>query len=383
MSGPHPETVSDREARRFLDMAARAALRAFGDAEPNPLVGCVLVKDERVIGIGHHRVFGGPHAEREALANAAARGEDAAGCTAFVTLEPCCHHGKQPPCTDALLAARVARVVYAAADPNPPAAGGAGVLQRAGVAAEFSAASELASGLSVPFVHRLRTGRPWVIAKWAQTIDGRIATRDNESQWISGPLARRRVHRLRARVDAVLTGIGTVRSDDPMLNPRGVGRVRREAARVVVDSHLAIDPACKLVATARSHRTIVAATADAIDADPDRAERLRAAGVRVLATPSFGLRVDARALLEALARDHGVATVLVEAGPTLLGSLLEAELIDEAVVYIAPVVLGDERARASAEGRVAPRLADGRRFQLLRVKVIGGDVELTYRRSPG
>ncbi|MBM4107738.1 MAG: bifunctional diaminohydroxyphosphoribosylaminopyrimidine deaminase/5-amino-6-(5-phosphoribosylamino)uracil reductase RibD [Phycisphaerae bacterium] len=370
--------------KAHLDLAARLALRAAGDAEPNPLVGCVLVApDGRVIGLGHHRRFGGLHAEREAILSCRRQGRDPRGSTAFVTLEPCNGHGKQPPCAEALIEARVARVVFAAPDPSPSKGGGEGRLRAAGVEVARSDASPLASGLAEPWIHRMRTGRPWVIAKWAQTLDGRVATRMGESKWISGEASRRRVHRLRARVDAIVTGLGTVVADDPMLTPRGVRRVRRRPLRVVVDPDLEIPETCALVSTAGQAPTIVACAAELLGAEIARLkrERLEAAGVTLLGTPASARGwLDLRELLTGLHRERGVATVLLECGPGLMGALFEQDLIDEAVVYVAPLVLGDELARGVAEGRVARSLTAGRALRLWRVKAVGGDVELTYRR---
>jgi len=382
--------MTDRasDERRYLDLAARLAVRAEGRVEPNPLVGCVLVRDGRVIGMGHHRVWGGAHAERDALANARARGEDPAGATAYVTLEPCRHTGKQPPCTEALIEARIGRVVYAVADPGEESGGGAAVLANAGMACAQSDASPAAVACSRPFVHRVRTGLPWVVAKWAQTIDGRIATRTGQSQWISGPRSRRRVHRRRGMVDVMLTGIGTVLADDPMLTPRGV-RLRRPsgepARRVVIDADLETPLDCALVRTAGEIPTAVACAKDLVTAGitERRVADLEAAGVAVVGVPEDRerpgrLRLDM--LMRALVDRFGASTVMVEAGAGLLGSLFEADLVCESVVYLAPTVIGDEDALPVASGRVASRLSDARRFDLARVKRVGDDVELVYRR---
>ncbi len=361
--------------KRMLDRAARAAWRAWGLADPNPLVGCVIARGDEVLGIGHHQRFGGPHAEREALAACRRLGHDPAGATVYCTLEPCRHTGKQPPCTDALIEARVGAVVYARPDPAPVSGGGEAVLRAAGIEARRSDASVLATRLSDPFVHRVRTGRPWVIAKWAQTLDGRVATRTGASQWITGPTARRRVHRMRARVDAVLVGLGTVLADDPMLTARGVRRLRRGAARVVLDTEGRLPDDAALVRTAGETPTIVVTASDRVYPD----------GVRALRVGRGLGGVDLAGALTRLAEEHGVASVLVEAGPRVLGSFLEAGLVDEAFVHVAPMVLGDADAMGAATGRVAPTLADGRRFAVVRAAVVGGgagagDVEVWCRR---
>ncbi len=369
----------------MLNLAARLALRAQGKVEPNPLVGCVLTRDGRVVGMGHHRAFGGPHAEVEAIRDALRRGESTRGATAYVTLEPCNAQGRQPPCSRALIEAGVSRVVYAAADPNPAKAGGAGALRDAGVDVQLSDASALASGLSEPFRKRVRTGLPWVIAKWAQTIDGRVATRTGESRWISGEWARRRVHALRGRVDAILTGIGTVVTDDPMLTARLAHSPRRMATRVVVDTDMRLPLDSQLARTAREVPTIIAverSMACTTYTAPKRAA-MDQAGVTIIpiADQGHGHGLNLPELLTTLRRDHHVCTLLVEAGPGLMGSMFEEDLIDEAVVYIAPLMLGDEQAKSVAVGRSADKLSNARRFALTRVKRVGPDIEAVYRRT--
>jgi diaminohydroxyphosphoribosylaminopyrimidine deaminase/5-amino-6-(5-phosphoribosylamino)uracil reductase len=377
-------------ARAMLDLAARLALRAAGNVEPNPLVGCVLTRtggEESIIGLGHHRRFGGLHAEREALADCRSRGIDPRGCTAYVTLEPCNAQGKQPACVDALLEAGAARVIFATRDPNPPKAGGAERLRSQGLevyfAPDLGARSALAESLIEPFAKRVATGLPWVIVKWAQTIDGRIATRTGESKWISGPMARRRVHRLRGRVDAVLTGMGTILADDPMLTARDVRRVRRVARRVVLDTELSIPLDCAIVRSAKDTPATVFCDPSIARAEITAQKRwaLGEAGVEVLGITPTRSHLDLTVALRTLAEKHGVATVLVEAGSGLMGALFEQDLVDEAVVYVAPLVLGDEAARSVATGRVASTLSMGRAMRLLWSKRVGPDVELVYRRA--
>lgn len=370
-------------------MAARLALRGQGDVEPNPTVGCVVANQGRVLGVGHHRRWGGPHAEREALADCRRRGNDPGGATCYVTLEPCCHHGKTPPCTDALIEAGIARVVYARRDPGEVSRGGAAVLAAAGILSERRAESGLAVAIGEPFAKRALTGLPWVIAKWAQTIDGRLATRGGDSKWISGEVSRRRVHRLRARVDAILTGLGTVIADDPMLSARGVRRVRRIATRVVVDSGLDIPLKSNLVTTARDWPTIVLCARELATATITGAKRemLERAGVRVVGAPCVAPgtpgRLDLAATVRMLGQTHGFSTIMLEAGPGLLGAMIEADLVDEAIVYVAPLLLGDEMAKAVVRGRVVDSLTAGKKWRLLRMKRCGEDVELTYRRAGG
>ncbi|MFN0132026.1 MAG: bifunctional diaminohydroxyphosphoribosylaminopyrimidine deaminase/5-amino-6-(5-phosphoribosylamino)uracil reductase RibD [Phycisphaerales bacterium] len=365
--------------RCYLDLAARLALRGMGDVEPNPMVGAVIVKDGRIIGMGHHQRFGGPHAEREALADCRACGNDPRGSTVYVTLEPCRHTGKTLPCTDALIEAGVARVVAARPDPNPVSGGGQVVLQTAGISCVFSLESELATRVSDPFVRRVTTGMPWVMAKWAQTPDGRLVTNPDEPRWISGEAARRRVHRLRARVDAIMTGIGTVLADDPLLTARGVARVRRVAKRVVIDGRLETPTDSAMVRTARDVPLIVACAAGATRLFSTRSEALRAAGVEIVEFAAEGERLDLRAVLRLLSEAKAVTTVMLEAGPRLLEAMFAAELVDKAVVHVAGTdVLGTEAAMRSI-----PAYADRHRLPLVHSRRVGADLELTFAKSSG
>ena len=325
------------DAARWMAHAARIAWRGHGGAEPNPMVGCVIVAPGgQLVAEGHHRRCGGPHAEVEALRRA---GSAARGATAVVTLEPCDHHGRTGPCSMALREAGVARVLYGCADPNPTAAGGAETLRRHGIDAEHVPHPD-AARVTAPFVHRVRTGRPWVIAKWAESADGRIATRPGEPRWISGERSRAMVHRERARVDAVLTGMGTVMVDDPLLTVRGT-RARRTPLRVVWAPRLGIPHDRAVVRTAREVPTVVAAPAEAIAAGAREAEGLRAHGVEVLAAADEG------ALLSELGR-RGVATVLVEAGGGLVRPMVARGLVNAAWVFTAPHELGDAGPRSAA-----------------------------------
>ena len=353
-------------------MAARAALRGRGDVEPNPLVGAVIVKDGGVIGVGHHRRFGGLHAEREAMANARGNGFDVSGSVVYCTLEPCCHVGKQPACCGGLIEAGVAGVVYARRDPAEVSGGGHAVLEAEGIWAELNESSEMAVRVSDPFVHGAKTGLPWVVAKWAQTIDGRIATSTGESQWISNERSRAMVHRMRSRVDAVGVGMGTVLADDPMLTARGVRRVRRTATRVVFDTHGRFPAECKLAQSAGEYQTVVCT------GEPGA---ISMAGVRALACPVVDGRLDLRAAMGLLRAECGVSSILIEPGPGLLGGLLEADVINEAVVHVAPGVMGDEAAKSAASGRVCEQLSQMKRFSLGGVRRVGDDVHLWYRRG--
>jgi diaminohydroxyphosphoribosylaminopyrimidine deaminase/5-amino-6-(5-phosphoribosylamino)uracil reductase len=357
--------LSDRDDdASFLRRAARIAVRGHGGAEPNPMVGCVLVdRSGAVIAEGFHRRCGEAHAEAMALARASTR---ARGATAYVTLEPCTHHGRTPPCADALISAGVARVVYASHDPNPLAHGGAAKLEAAGIAVELRSCREC-DLLNEPFLKRCRSGLPWVMAKWAQSIDGKIATRTGDSRWISGQRSRRMVHRERGRVDAILTGFGTARRDDPQLTTHGA-RGRRVATRVVVDPELELPVNLNVFSTAAP--TIVATL-------PELAGTATARGMRVAA---LGPQGELRPLLEHLARQCGVANVLVEAGGGLLGQLLRENLLDEAFVFVTPLVIGDEDALDPIRGLTPLAIGDAQRWRTIAVRQRGDDALLQLRR---
>jgi len=327
---------------RAMSTAVRLAARGHGHVEPNPMVGCVVLDGAGAIaGWGFHRRIGGDHAEVEALRRA---GDRARGGTLVVTLEPCSHHGRTPPCTDAIERAGVSRVVFATADPHPDAAGGAARLRERGIAAErrcHSAAEQLNS----PFIHRVTTGLPWVSAKWAQTIDGAVAARSGASRWISSDRLRRMVHRERARVDAVITGIGTAIADDPQLTPRGV-TLRRVPLRVVVDPELDLSPDSALVRSASPHSPLlIAAPRDALTGAASRVAALERDGVRC-----FGHDGSLRSMLSHLSREHGVARVLVESGGGLLGALAREGLVNECWVIVAPLIAGDAQAPRPVRG---------------------------------
>ncbi len=354
------------------------------------MVGCVLVRaDGSLISTGFHSRCGGPHAEAVALAKAGTR---ARGCTAYVTLEPCAHHGRTPPCADALIAAGVGRVVFAVSDPHPDAAGGAARLRDARIRVDFidhSAALEV----TTPFLLRQSELRPWVIAKWAQTLDGRTATRGGDSRWISGARSRAMVHRERARVDAVMVGIGTVLADDPHLLPRRSSR-RRTPRRIIVDPGLATPMDAQVVKTAREGPVEIAASREAIDALTVHArDAWESAGVAltpVVATaqpriPSTMRGVPKGALLSLLRDLHarGVSTLLVEGGAGLLGALFDEDLVDDAWAFIAPLAVADSAGTAIAEGVGRIQMIDSLRFSLLDVRRRGNDAVLLWRRQRG
>ena len=312
-------------------MAEALALAARGlyTTTPNPRVGAVVVRDGAVVGRGFHERAGGPHAETIALAEA---GERARGATAYVTLEPCSHHGRTPPCADALVAAGVSRVVAAMADPNPLAREGADRMRAAGVAVEIGLMEAESRELNIGFISRVARGRPWVRLKVAASLDGRTALAGGESQWITGAEARRDGHRWRARACAILTGIGTVKDDNPRLTVRDI-ETPRQPLKVVVDSKLEVSPRAKLFASGAV--LVVAAVADR-----DRIARLAEVGAEVIVMPNAAGKVDLAALMVELARRE-LNEVHVEAGTKLNGSLVSAGVVDEVLLYLAPSLIGD------------------------------------------
>lgn len=365
---------------RQMARALQLARRGRYTTQPNPRVGCVLLRDGVVVGEGWHERAGTPHAEVHALR---AAGERARGATAYVTLEPCSHHGRTPPCADALIAAQVVRVVVAMTDPNPLVAGqGLAKLRNAGIAVEVGVLEAEAQALNEGFVRRMTTGRPLVRLKLAQSLDGRTAMRSGESQWITGPAARRDVQRLRAQSGAVITGVETVLADDPALNLRVAdwidwpeGLVPVQPLRVVVDSRL------RTPATARLFRTdgpvVIATVAESVDAQPDAVAALRAAGAEVWALPADAAgRVDLAALLARLGQAQ-VNEALVETGPTLAGTFVAQGLVDELVLYQAPTLLGSD-ARPLLDLPLM-RMAEQRRLRVIEQRQVGDDVKLVLR----
>ncbi|MBM4112469.1 MAG: bifunctional diaminohydroxyphosphoribosylaminopyrimidine deaminase/5-amino-6-(5-phosphoribosylamino)uracil reductase RibD [Phycisphaerae bacterium] len=359
---------------RHMKRAVRLAVRGHGRVEPNPMVGCVVLDaGGRDVGAGFHRRLGGEHAEVEALRRA---GAAAKGGTLVVTLEPCSHHGRTPPCTDAIRAAGVARVFFAARDPNPAAAGGAEALRRAGIEATHLPCP-LADELNAPFLRRTIDERPWVSAKWAQTIDGAIAAPSGESRWISSPRMRRAVHRERGRVDAILTGIGTVLIDDPQLTVRGV-TARRTPIRVVVDPRLRLRADTKLARDAATGPAVVVAVRpDELEQRRDRREELEALGVRFVELPPEPGGLSA--MLRALARDFGVHRVLVESGGGLLGAMVRESLIDECWVVLAPTIAGSASAPRAVRGLEPSAPASMHRRRLAGSWRRGDEMLLLYR----
>ena len=354
-----------------MQLALELALRAVGLSEPNPRVGCVITAASgRVIGQGHTQQAGGPHAEVMALRDAQLRGESVRGATVHVSLEPCAHHGRTPPCCDALIAAGVGRVVYAVEDPNPQVAGqGAARLRAAGIEAVPGSHAFEARELNIGFFSRMLRQRPWVRLKVAVSLDGRTALHNGASQWITGDAARTDGHAWRKRAGALLTGVGTVIDDNPRLDVRRVA-TENQPLRVVVDSRLDTPPGSRIL-DAPGATLLYAA-----QAQPDRRAALEARGATVALAPSVSGKVDLAAMLDDLAR-RGVNELHVEAGHKLNGSFVRERLVDEFLIYMAPKLLGTGRELA-AFGPLE-RLEDGLELRFHSVTQIGDDLRLLAR----
>lgn len=366
---------------RFMKRAIALARRGRGAVEPNPMVGCVIVKAGRVVGAGYHRRFGGPHAEVHALREA---GRAARGATAYVTLEPCSHFGKTPPCAEALIAAGLKRVAIGVRDPHPQSGGGVAVLRRAGIEVEVGLCAEQCAKLVAPFIKGVEQGLPYVTLKWAQTLDGSIATSTGDSQWISNEQSRQHVHRLRGMADVVMVGIGTALTDDPQLTARGV-RVRRVARRVVVDPELRLPSKARLLATLDEAPLTLAVSRRALTRRSAKADRLCKAGVELVPladTPDRHGLLKLRPLLKHLHKAHQATHVLVEGGAGLTGALLAQRLADELLVFAGPKMLIDGQGLPpsvlpSGLGAME-KMKNAQRLRLCGLKRLGDDVMLRY-----
>ena len=352
--------------RRALELAERGR----GHVEPNPLVGAVLVRDGEIIGEGWHQQFGQAHAEINALAMAV---DKAHGATLYVTLEPCCHHGKTPPCTDALIQIGIAKVVAALEDPFPQVAGqGAECLRTAGIPIEFGLCAKEARRQNAPYLKLLATGRPYVHAKWAMSLDGKIATRMGDSKWISNETSRQRVHELRGRMDGILVGIGTALADDPLLTARPPGP--RVATRIVLDTRGHLPITSKLVQSAQATPTLVVTAGHA-------AAPLRRAGCEVIVIPTDPRdRPDVTILLDELGQRR-FTNVLVEGGATVLGSFFDADAVDEIHLFIAPKLIGGAGAKSPVAGMGVDAIANSAGWANETIEPLDGDVYIRALRD--
>ncbi|MBR4425936.1 MAG: bifunctional diaminohydroxyphosphoribosylaminopyrimidine deaminase/5-amino-6-(5-phosphoribosylamino)uracil reductase RibD [Oscillospiraceae bacterium] len=358
----------------YMRRAIELAKNGMGWTAPNPMVGAVLVKDGRVIGEGWHRRCGGLHAEREALA---ARTEEARGATLYVTLEPCCHHGRTPPCTDAILEHGIAKVVIGSRDPNPLVSGqGAAKLRAAGVEVVEDFLRAECDALNPEFFWYITHGSPYAVMKYAMTLDGKIASRTGASRWITGEEARAHVHALRGRYAAILAGVGTVLADDPMLNCRLPGA--HQPLRVILDSRLRLPPDCQLCRTARDYPTLVASCFP----EPGRHAALEALGVEVAVLPTEAGRVSLPALMELLGKRQ-ISSVLIEGGGQVHEAALRAGIVRHVCAYIAPKLLGGRDAKTPVEGLGAAHPDGAALLAQPRIRRLGEDLLLEYEVTRG
>jgi diaminohydroxyphosphoribosylaminopyrimidine deaminase / 5-amino-6-(5-phosphoribosylamino)uracil reductase len=371
-------TCTDTD-RAHLERAIELARNGSGAVKPNPVVGAVVARDGKVLGEGWHEQFGGAHAEVNAIE--ACGVADLSGATLYVSLEPCCHEGKTPPCTEAILHAGIGRVVVASDDPTEKASGrGLGILRDEGVEVLF-ADSELAARarlLNQAFRKHARVGRPWVLFKSAMTLDGKVATRTGDSQWISGEDSRELAHRWRASVDAVVVGIGTALADDPRLTARPDGlaaELPHQPRRVVFDSLARLPPSSQLVAAAAEIPLTVVVSRAAARADTDA---LEAAGVQVLVATGENEPARVRSALEQLGT-LGIASVLLEGGPHLAGAFLDAGEIDEIRLFLAPLLLGGSAARDPLEGKGVEQISEALRALTFDCERVGEDLLISAR----
>ena len=378
------------ERKKYMRRAIELAWGGMGYASPNPMVGAVIVKDGRIIGEGFHRRCGELHAERDAFAHLT---EDANGAEMYVTLEPCCHYGKQPPCTLAVVEHGISRVYVGSRDPNPLVSGkGAAFLRENGIEVVEDFLREECDKLNPEFFHFISTGKPYVVMKYAMTADGKIATKTGDSKWITGEAARKNVHLERSRYAAILAGIGTVLADDPMLNARIDSEEKpggflegydvtlpdpvHQPIRVVVDAHLRIPPESNLIRTAHEYRTILACA----EAAEDKKQKLMEAGAEVISLPGEDGEVSLTKLMDYLG-ENKIASVYIEGGGTIHEAAVRAGIVQKVSAYIGPKIFGGSDAKTPVEGGGFAKVSDSMQLHLTALHQLGEDVWLEYERK--
>ena len=360
---------------QFMKRAIELAKQGVGWTAPNPLVGAVVVKNGRVIGEGYHRKYGELHAERNALA---ACTEDPAGATLYVTLEPCCHYGKTPPCTEIIIEKKIAKVVIGSRDPNPKVAGnGARILREHGINVVEDYMREACDALNPVFFHYITTKTPYVVLKFAMTLDGKIATRTGASKWITGEAARNHVHQLRGRYAGILAGIGTVLADDPMLNCRIDGA--HQPLRIILDSHLRIPMGSRLVRSAKEYPLLIVCNESTRDREEgtNRIQKLEEAGAKVWALPEKNGHPDLNVLMQRLGEEK-IDSVLIEGGGTVNEAVLKAHIVHHVYAYIAPKIFGGEDAKTPVEGSGIRLPQECAKLRLAKITVLLNDMLLEY-----
>lgn len=360
---------------QFMKRAIELAKQGAGWTAPNPLVGAVVVKNGRVIGEGYHRKYGELHAERNALA---ACTEDPAGAILYVTLEPCCHYGKTPPCTEIIIEKKIAKVVIGSRDPNPKVAGkGARILREHGIEVVEDYMREACDALNPVFFHYITTKTPYVVLKFAMTLDGKIATRTGASKWITGEAARNHVHQLRGRYAGILAGIGTVLADDPMLNCRIDGA--HQPLRIILDSHLRIPMGSRLVRSAKEYPLLIVCNESTRDREEgaSRIQKLEEAGAKVWTLPEKNGHPDLNVLMQRLGEEK-IDSVLIEGGGTVNEAALKAHIVHHVYAYIAPKIFGGEDAKTPVEGSGIRLPQECAKLRLAKITVLLNDMLLEY-----
>ena len=360
---------------QFMKRAIELAKQGVGWTAPNPLVGAVVVKNGRVIGEGYHRKYGELHAERNALA---ACTEDPAGATLYVTLEPCCHYGKTPPCTEIIIEKKIAKVVIGSRDPNPKVAGkGARILREHGINVVEDYMREACDALNPVFFHYITTKTPYVVLKFAMTLDGKIATRTGASKWITGEAARNHVHQLRGRYAGILAGIGTVLADDPMLNCRIDGA--HQPLRIILDSHLRIPMGSRLVRSAKEYPLLIVCNESTRDREEgtNRIQKLEEAGAKVWTLPEKNGHPVLTVLMQRLGEEK-IDSVLIEGGGTVNEAVLKAHIVHHVYAYIAPKIFGGEDAKTPVEGSGIRLPQECAKLRLAKITVLLNDMLLEY-----
>lgn len=360
---------------QFMKRAIELAKQGAGWTAPNPLVGAVVVKNGRVIGEGYHRKYGELHAERNALA---ACTEDPAGATLYVTLEPCCHYGKTPPCTEIIIEKKIAKVVIGSRDPNPKVAGkGARILREHGIEVVEDYMRETCDALNPVFFHYITTKTPYVVLKFAMTLDGKIATRTGASKWITGEAARNHVHQLRGRYAGILAGIGTVLADDPMLNCRIDGA--HQPLRIILDSHLRIPMGSRLVRSAKEYPLLIVCNESIREREggASRIQKLEEAGAKVWTLPEKNGHPDLNVLMQRLGEEK-IDSVLIEGGGTVNEAALKAHIVHHVYAYIAPKIFGGEDAKTPVEGSGIRLPQECAKLRLAKITVLLNDMLLEY-----
>ena len=370
---------------KYMRRAIELAKKGSGHVNPNPLVGAVIVRDGEIIGEGYHECYGQLHAERNAIANAKKRGNSLEGSTIYVTLEPCCHYGKTPPCTEAIIEEKIARVVVGSDDPNPLVSGkGFQMLREKGIEVIPHFLKEECDAMNHVFFHYIRTGTPYVAMKYAMTMDGKIACYTGDSKWVTGEESRAHVQTLRNHYKGIMAGIGTVLADDPMLNCRIEGG--RDPIRIITDSHLRIPMDSQLVRTAGQQPLIVACLSDA---DEEKAAQLQEKGVEVLRIPGVttaDITEEQKEVisLPVLMKELGarkIDGILLEGGGQLNESALQAGIVDRIYCYIAPKIFGGAQAKTPVEGQGLTRAADAWQFNRIGMQEFGQDILLEYEKA--